>query len=67
MTWLQSTLAVCLAPLIVTAAIARTDASLDDGALEARWQSFAQTASQTRPAQAFPYAHCFKRAAEARA
>jgi hypothetical protein len=65
MTWLQSTLAVCLAPLIVTAAIARTDASLDDGALEARWQSFAQTASQTRPAQAFPYAHCFKRAAEA--
>ncbi|MCG6865636.1 MAG: transglycosylase SLT domain-containing protein [Thiogranum sp.] len=65
MTWLQSALTVFLAPLIVTAVVAGTEASLDGDALEARWQSFAQTASQTRPARAFPYADCFERAAEA--
>jgi hypothetical protein len=65
MAWLHSTLSVCLALLVSTAAVARTDAAIDVGALEASWQHFAKTAAQTRPAVEFPYAHCFKRAAAA--
>jgi hypothetical protein len=62
---LPSMLTACLCLLVCAVALARTEAALDDGALEARWQSFAKTAAKTRPAVEFPYAHCFRRAAAA--
>ena len=65
MSRLQYTLTLCLAVLVATPAMAKTDASIDAGALEARWQTFSRTAAQTQPALDFPYAHCFKRAAAA--
>ncbi len=43
--------------------MAKTDTSIDAGALEARWQTFSRTAAQTQPALDFPYAQCFKQAA----
>ena len=61
----KSTLTACLALWLATAAFARTDAAIDGGALEARWQTFAKNAAQSQPALAFPYAHCFSRAAVA--
>jgi hypothetical protein len=54
---------ICLSAM--PAAGAKTDATLDAAALEARWQSYASTAQQTRPALEFPYAECFSRAAAA--
>jgi hypothetical protein len=60
---LESTLILCLSLIVTTPAIAKTDASIDAGALETRWQTFAKTAAQTQPALEFPYAHCFKQAA----
>jgi hypothetical protein len=65
MSRLQSTLMFCLSLLVAAAVMAKTDASIDAGALEARWQTFSKTAAQTQPALDFPYAHCFKRAAAA--
>jgi len=65
MSRLQSTLMFCLSLLVAAAVMAKTDASIDAGALEARWQTFSRTAAQTQPALDFPYAHCFKRAAAA--
>jgi len=61
----QCTLIICLALLVAAAAMAKTDASIDAGALEARWQIFSSTAAQTPPALDFPYAQCFKQAAAA--
>ena len=58
-------LMLCTCVLWVTAAAAKTDASIDRQATEARWQSYASTAQQTQPALDFPYAHCFSRAATA--
>jgi hypothetical protein len=59
-------LLIFLAGLLwTTMAIARTDPSIDGQALEARWQTYAQRALETRPALDFPYAHCFRRAATA--
>ncbi len=49
--------------LTVTAAVTAKTASIDAGVLEAKWQTYAETAAQTQPAMSFPYAHCFKRAA----
>jgi len=63
MSQLEATLILCLSLLVAAPAIAKTDASIDAGALETRWQTFAKTAAQTQPALEFPYAHCFKRAA----
>ncbi|MGI9321915.1 MAG: lytic transglycosylase domain-containing protein [Thiogranum sp.] len=65
MSRLQYTLMLCLAVLVAAPAMAKTDASIDAGALEARWQTFSRTAAQTQPALDFPYAHCFKQAAAA--
>jgi len=65
MSRLQSTLMFCLSLLVAAAVMAKTDASIDAGALAARWQTFSRTAAQTQPALDFPYAHCFKRAAAA--
>jgi len=48
-----------------TTASAKTDPSIDSQALEVRWQMYAESALQTRPALDFPYAHCFSRAASA--
>ncbi|MEN8762824.1 MAG: lytic transglycosylase domain-containing protein [Thiogranum sp.] len=58
-------LMLCLAVLAAAPVMAKTDASIDPGALEARWQTFSRTADQTQPALDFPYAHCFKQAAAA--
>ena len=44
---------------------AKTDASIDRRATEARWKTYATNALQTSPALDFPYAHCFRRAATA--
>ena len=65
MSRLQSTLMFCLSLLVAAPVMPKTDASIDAGALEARWQTFSRTAAQTQPALDFPYAHCFKRAAAA--
>jgi hypothetical protein len=46
-------------------AAAKTDPSIDRRATEARWETYAKSALQTRPALDFPYAHCFTRAAAA--
>ena len=54
---------ICVALLVAAPVLAKTDASIDAGALEARWQTFSKTAAQTQPAMQFPYDHCFKRAA----
>jgi len=56
---------VWLSLVVATALAAKTGASIDAGALEARWQTFSKTAAQTQPAVEFPYAHCFQRAATA--
>ena len=45
------------------AAAAKTDPSIDGQALEARWQTYAESALETQPALEFPYAECFSRAA----
>jgi hypothetical protein len=65
MSRLQYTLMLCLAVLAAAPAMAKTDTSIDAGALEARWQTFSRTAAQTQPALDFPYAQCFKQAAAA--
>jgi len=65
MSRLNPALILYLALLVATPANAKTDASIDAGALESRWQTFSKTAAQTQPALEFPYAHCFKRAAAA--
>jgi hypothetical protein len=62
---LQRTLVLYLMLLVAAPAAAKTDAGIDAGVLETRWQSFARSAAQTEPALEFPYAHCFKRAATA--
>jgi Transglycosylase SLT domain len=54
---------IYVALLVAAPVVAKTDASIDAGALEARWQTFSKTAAQTQPAMQFPYDHCFKRAA----
>ena len=51
--------------LWTTLVVAKTDATINRQATEARWQSYASTAQQTQPAMDFPYAHCFSRAATA--
>ena len=56
---------ICVALLVAAPLIAKTDASIDAGAVEAKWQTFSKTAAQTQPALQFPYDHCFKRAAAA--
>ena len=58
-------LILCAGWLWVTTVAAKTDASIDSQALEGRWQNYAESALQTRPALDFPYAHCFRRAATA--
>ena len=65
MAGLQRILLLCLMPVVAAAVVARTDAALDATTLETRWQSFAATAGDSRPALEFPYAHCFERAAAA--
>jgi hypothetical protein len=62
---LRHILLFCFALLPAVGVSARTDPSIDAGALEARWQTFAKTAEQTRPAMQFPFDHCFSRAAAA--
>jgi len=61
--WLTLLCAGCLSAM--TMAGAKTDPAIDGPALEARWQTYASTAAQTRPALEFPYAECFTRAAAA--
>ena len=63
MSSLPCKLIFCLSLVIAAAANAKPEASIDASTVEARWQAFSKTAAQTRPAVAFPYAHCFKRAA----
>ncbi len=58
-------LVFCVALPVAVPVIAKTDASIDAGAVEAKWQNFSRTAAQTQPALQFPYDHCFKRAAAA--
>jgi hypothetical protein len=58
-------LVLCISVLWTTTATAKTDASIDRQATEARWQTYATNALQTSPALDFPYAHCFTRAATA--
>jgi len=58
-------LVFCVALLVAAPVIAKTDASIDAAAVEAKWQAFSRTAAQTQPALQFPYDHCFKRAAAA--
>jgi hypothetical protein len=58
-------LILCVGLLWATTASAKTDPSIDSRALDARWQTYAESALQTRPAMDFPYAHCFSRAASA--
>ena len=58
-------LILCAGLLWVTTVAAKTDPSIDSQALEGRWQNYAESALQTRPALDFPYAHCFRRAATA--
>ena len=62
---LSRMLMLCAGLWWATAAAAKTDPSIDGAALEARWQTYAQSALQTRPGLDFPYAHCFRRAATA--
>ncbi len=62
---LSHVLIVCAGLLSGTLAGAKTDPSIDARALDARWQTYAKSALQTRPALDFPYAHCFTRAAAA--
>ena len=59
------TVTLCAALLWTATATAITGASIDRQALEARWQVYAKSALQTRPALEFPYAECFSRAATA--
>jgi hypothetical protein len=61
----QCAMIACLMLLVAAPAAAKTDAAIDAGALETRWQTFSETAAQTQPAVEFPYAHCFRRAAAA--
>jgi hypothetical protein len=56
-------LPLCAGLLWVTVASAKTDPAIDGSLLEARWQNYASSALQTRPALEFPYAQCFSRAA----
>jgi hypothetical protein len=65
MTRALRTLLLLLAVLAAAPAGAKTDPSIDAGALEQRWWNFAKTAAQSEPALQFPYAHCFKRASAA--
>jgi len=65
MSQLPTTLMLCFTLLLAVPVCAKTDASIDAGALEASWQRFAKTAAQTEPAMQFPYDHCFRRAAAA--
>ena len=58
-------LVLCLSVSWTTTAAAKTDASIDRGLTEVRWQTYARNALQTSPALDFPYAHCFTRAATA--
>ena len=58
-------LILCAGMLWGTLAAAKTDPSIDRQALEGRWQTYSESALQTRPALDFPYAHCFSRAATA--
>jgi len=58
-----SLLLFCAGVLWITTASAKTDPSIDAQALETRWQAYAVSARQTRPALEFPYAECFSRAA----
>ena len=58
-------LILCAGLLWATLAVAKTIPSIDGPALDARWQTYAESALQTRPALDFPYAHCFTRAATA--
>jgi hypothetical protein len=61
----HSLIVIFCAGLFWTTAAAKTDPSIDVRALEARWQTYAERALQTRPALEFPYAQCFSRAATA--
>ncbi len=58
-------LIVCAGLSWTATVVSKTDPSIDRGALAVRWQSYAASAQETRPALDFPYAHCFKRAANA--
>ena len=58
-------LIVCAGLSWAASAVSKTDPSIDGRALAARWQSYAASAQETRPALDFPYAHCFRRAAAA--
>jgi hypothetical protein len=58
-------LILCISMSWATTVTAKTDASIDRRATEARWQTYATNALQTSPALDFPYAHCFRRAATA--
>ena len=55
----------CVGLLWTTIVSAKTFPSIDSRALAVRWQTYAESALQTRPALDFPYAHCFARAAAA--
>ena len=65
MSRLTGILILCLATVGATPAGAKTDAPLDNLALEGRWRTYAAGAAETRPALEFPYAHCFQQAATA--
>ena len=58
-------LILCVCVSWTTTVAAKTDASINRQATEARWQAYASNALQTQPALDFPYAHCFSRAATA--
>lgn len=60
----QCSLLLIVAGLLwITAVPAKTDPGIDAPALETRWQTYADSARQTRPALEFPYTECFSRAA----
>jgi hypothetical protein len=61
----EATLLICLCTCLGAPVMARTGAAIDPIVLESRWQTFSETAEQTRPALEFPYAQCFRRAAAA--
>ena len=65
MTRLPWALMVCAGLSWAVTVMAKTDSSIDVRRLEESWQRYADTALHTRPALDFPYAHCFRRAANA--
>ena len=62
MSALQRSIILCAVLLMPLPASAKRS-PIAPAVLEANWQQYAVRAGQTEPAMAFPYAHCFRRAA----